>query len=638
MCGFVGMFDGRGRRDIDQGLLRRMNDRIAHRGPDGDGLHVGPGIGLGHRRLAIIDVGGGHQPMYNENGRVAVVFNGEIYNFQGLVRELEALGHVFKSHCDTEVIVHAWEQWGADSVTRFQGMFAFALWDEDQDTLFIARDHLGKKPLYWCLQNDGLLVFASELKSLMACPGVPRDLDPLAVEDYFAYGYIPDPRSIYRAVHKLPAAHRLQWRRGDVRPTIDAFWDLRLQLQPAQSMDAVAEELVARLTEATRMRLISDVPLGAFLSGGVDSSAVVAVMAGLSADPAKTFSIAFNDPVYDESDYARRIASRYHTDHHVRQVDPDDFDLLGRLASIYDEPFGDSSAMPTFRVCQLARETVTVALSGDGGDEVFAGYRRYPMHCRAEQVRRRLPLALRRPLFGLLGKYYPKADWAPRWMRAKTTLQELACNSAQAYFRVVSTLNDEYRGRLFTDGFRRQLQGYTAAEVLKTHMAGADTDDVLSMVQYADFKTWLPGDILVKVDRASMANSLEVRAPLLDYRMAEWGVNLHPSVKLAGMQGKVALKKAVEPLVDADLLYRPKQGFSMPLARWFRGPLAARVRAMAGSEKLAATGYFDMPHLRNIAEQHISGRADHSVGIWLLLMFEAFLINADGGGVFPVSP
>jgi len=630
MCGLAGIFDTRGLREIDRDSLRRMTDSLAHRGPDGRGEHVGPGIGLGHRRLAIIDVGGGHQPLYNEDGRVVVVFNGEIYNFHELVVELEAAGHVFRTHSDTEVIVHAWEEWGETAVERFRGMFAFALWDETAQTLFIARDHMGKKPLYYGVLSDGTLIFGSELKSLLVHPALPRDLDPLAIEDYFAYGYIPEPRSIYRAVRKLPPAHRLLWRRGEAAPRIEAFWDLSFHGPRVTDLEEAKFELISRLTEATRLRLVSEVPLGAFLSGGVDSSAIVALMAGLTHEPVKTFSITFNDPQYDESTYARRMAARYHTDHHEREVRPDDFQLLDRLASIYDEPFGDSSAMPTYRVCALARERVTVALSGDGGDELFAGYRRTALHARTERVRRSLPAALRRPLFGFLGRVYPKADWAPRVLRAKTTFQELALDTCDGYFQAVSVVNDGLRTRLFSPAFRRDLQGYNAAEVLRGHMKRADTDDAVLQAQYLDLKTWLPGGILVKVDRASMANSLEVRAPLLDHGLADWSAGLAPELKLSGGEGKLVLKRAVEPYVDHDLLYRPKRGFSMPLARWFRGALLPRLRAMAEGPVLAETGLFDMGTVRQLVRQHASGQWDHSAALWLLLMFEAFLSHASG--------
>ena len=632
MCGLAGIFHTRGKQDVDRDSLARMTDSLAHRGPDGRGIHVGPGIGLGHRRLAIIDVGGGQQPLYNEDGQVVVVFNGEIYNFKELVVTLEAAGHVFRTHSDTEVIVHAWEQWGPDSVKRFRGMFAFALWDENAQTLFIARDHLGKKPLYYGLLPDGTLIFGSELKSLLVYPGLSRDFDPLAIEEFFAYGYIPEPRSIYRAIHKLPPAHSLVWRRGKDAARIEPFWDLSFPEAQIADMEDAKDDLIARLREATRLRLVSDVPLGAFLSGGVDSSAVVAMMAGLMDTPVKTFSITFADPAHDESAYARRVAERYHTDHTAREVKPDDFALMDRLAAIYDEPFGDSSAMPTYRVCALARERVTVALSGDGGDELFAGYRRTALHLQTERIRRAMPAWLRQPLFGFLGRGFPKADWAPRYLRAKTTFQELALDTCGGYFQAVSVLNDGLRTRIFSPSFRRDLQGYNAVEVLRTHLRRAQTDDIVLQAQYLDLKTWLPGGILVKVDRASMANSLEVRAPLLDYQLAEWSAGLAPRLKLSGGQGKLVLKRALEEHVDHDLLYRPKRGFSMPLAGWFRGPLLARLRRMAEGPTLAETGIFDMDTVRSLVEQHAGGRWDHSAALWLLLMFDAFLNHIAGRG------
>lgn len=630
MCGLVGIFASRGQGPVDRALLRRMNDRILHRGPDGDGEFFGPGIGLGHRRLAIIDVGGGHQPLFNEDGSVVVVFNGEIYNYQGLVTELEACGHAFHTRSDTEVIVHAWEEWGPDCVTRFRGMFAFALWDANRETLFIARDRLGKKPLYYAGLSDGTLVFGSELKALLAHPGVATDLDPLAVDDYFAYGYVPDPRSIYRAVAKLPAAHRLVWRRGG-EMKIDEYWRLRMDPGMEKAGQDYCEELRDRLAEAVRLRLISDVPLGAFLSGGVDSSGIVALMARQSDRAAKTFSISFGDKEFDESAYARMVADRYHTDHLARTVSPDCFDLIDRLAAIYDEPFGDSSALPTFRVCAMAREGVTVALSGDGGDELFGGYRRYAWHCREERLRALLPSGLRKPLFGLLGQVYPKLDWAPKVLRAKTTFQELGLDSAEGYFHTLTALSDDLRAALYSPAFKRMLQGYHPAQVVGRHMAAAGTDDPLLQAQYADMKTWLSGRMLVKVDRASMANSLEVRSPLLDHDLAEWAARLPPDLKLQGGEGKYVLKRALEPLVPHDVLYRPKRGFSIPIARWFRGPLRGRLREAVEGPALAATGFFDMAVLTRMVDQHQSGQRDHSAALWVVLMFESFLRHAGQG-------
>jgi asparagine synthase (glutamine-hydrolysing) len=632
MCGIAGIFDFRGRAEIDRALLRRMTDILHHRGPDGDGFHFAPGIGLGHRRLAIVDLAAGDQPLYNEDGTVCVVYNGEIYNFQPLMAELAALGHTFGTRCDTEVIVHAWEEWGEACLDRFNGMFAFALWDAARETLFLARDRLGEKPLYYSFLNDGRLLFASEMKSLVLSPHLDRRLDPQAIEEFFAYGYIPDPRSIYLGVRKLAPAHSLLVRRGEPPPEPRSYWNLRFVDGGSARREEIEEELIARLRESVRMRMIADVPLGAFLSGGVDSSGVVAMMAGLKADPVSTFSIAFGARGWDESAYAAKIAERYHTDHHVRDVDPNSFDLLDRLATIYDEPFGDSSAMPTLRVCAMARENVTVALSGDGGDEVFAGYRRYRWHCFEERVRRVVPGSLRGPLFGMLGALYPKLDWAPRPLRAKATLEELARDTIDAYFSSVSICGNELRRQLFSRSLAQDLQGYNAAEVLRGHMSRCGSEDPLSQVQYADFKTYLPGDILTKVDRASMASSLEVRVPLLDHTLVEWAARIPSHLKLHGREGKYVFKAALEPHVSKEILYRPKQGFAVPLAAWFRGPLRRRLRDTLCGPVLRESGFFDMGTVTTVLEQHQSGERDHSAALWTLSMMESFLRQIDGGG------
>jgi asparagine synthase (glutamine-hydrolysing) len=633
MCGIAGIFDYRGRRDADRRLLRCMTDIISHRGPDGDGFHYAPGVGLGHRRLAIVDLAGGDQPIYNEDRTVCIVYNGEIYNFQPLMKELSALGHVFRTRCDTEVIVHAWEQWGEACLDRFNGMFAFALLDERRQTLFLARDRLGEKPLYYSFLSDGRLLFASELKSLLCCPQLDRRLDPQAVEEFFAFGYIPDPRSIYSGVHKLAPAHCLLVRRGEDPPQPHAYWQLRFVDGSAIRRKEAEEELISRLHQSVRMRMIADVPLGAFLSGGVDSSAVVAMMAGLQAGPVSTFSISFGTKGFDESPYAAMIAGRYDTDHHLRAVDPDSFDLLDRLAAIYDEPFGDSSALPTLQVCAVARENVTVALSGDGGDEVFAGYRRYRWHCVEERVRRIVPQGLRGPLFGALGAVYPKLDWAPRPLRAKATLEELARDTDAAYFASVSVCSDKLRRRLFSPPLTAELQGYNAVEVLKEHMAHSGSEDPLSRVQYADFKTYLPGDILTKVDRASMASSLEVRVPLLDHTLVEWAACLPPPLKLRGREGKYVFKSALEPYVPPEILYRPKQGFAVPLAAWFRGLLRQRLRETLSGPVLCESGLFDMAAIAALLDQHQSGERDHSAALWTLSMFESFLRRVHSGSL-----
>jgi asparagine synthase (glutamine-hydrolysing) len=504
-------------------------------------------------------------------------------------------------------------------------MFAFAIWDRRGETLFLARDRLGKKPLHYAALRDGTVAFASELKALRIHPAFPRVLDHLGVEDYFAYGYVPEPRTIFEGVLKLPPAHTLTLVRGRPLPGPRAYWDVPFKADGEPSEAQIRQEMVERLREAVKLRLIAEVPLGAFLSGGADSSAVVSMMAGLSEEPVNTCSISFGDPKFNESQYAEQIARRYGTRHHVEQVEPDDFDLIDKLASVYDEPFADSSAIPTYRVCELARKRVTVALSGDGGDENLAGYRRYRYFMLEERLRSLLPLSLRRPLFGVMGAAYPKADWAPRVFRAKSTLEALARDSVEGYFHGVSVMNDGIRRSLFSDAFRRGLQGYTAVETLRRHAQAAPTDDPLSLVQYLDMKTYLPGDILVKVDRASMAHSLEVRVPLLDHVLVEWISGLSSSLKLKGGEGKYVFKKAFEPYVPREVLYRPKMGFAVPLAAWFRGPLRERVRESVLGPALGDTGIFDTGFLRTLLDRHESGARDHSAPIWSLLMFEAFL-------------
>ena len=631
MCGIVGIFDSRTPRPVDAALLSRMNDVQYHRGPDGDGIFVDSGIGLGHRRLSIIDLSGGAQPLFNEDHSVVVVYNGEIYNFQQLSQELIQRGHRFRTHCDTEVIVHAWEEWGEACVERFRGMFAFALWDKNKESLFLARDRLGIKPLYYAVRGDGTILFASELKSILCDPTLPRKIDPTAVEDYFAYGYVPDPKTIYSDVFKLAPGHTLTLTRGQAPAKPRCYWDVRFDAQPHGTEADVIDDLIERFKDAVDCRMIAEVPLGAFLSGGVDSSGVVAMMAGLSDEPVNTCSISFGDPSFDETSHAETVAHRYATNHRIGHVDPDKFDLIDDLSRLYDEPFADSSAMPTYRVCEIARRHVTVALSGDGGDEVFGGYRRYRWHCYEERLRKTVPQAIRGPLFGLLSSVYPKLDWAPRVLRAKSTLQALARDTAGGYFHTVSVVYDSVREKIFSDRLRSELQGYSAREVMERHVQNAQTDDPLSCIQYADMKTYLPGDILTKVDRASMAHSLEVRVPLLDHPLVEWAGRLPSSLKLSGMEGKYIFKKSLEPHIPHDVMYRPKMGFAVPLSASFKGALRDKVNAAVNSEVLDDTQYFDRDYLRTVVDEHQSGVREHSAIIWSLMMFESFLRRVHEG-------
>ncbi len=632
MCGIAGLFQVRHPGPIAEGLLRTMTDAIAHRGPDENGFWIDNGVGLGHRRLSIIDIATGQQPMVSEGEQVAIVFNGEIYNFLELQKELQALGHVFRTHSDTEVLMRSWLQWGEDCVRRLRGMFAFAIYDRRRDCLFMARDHLGKKPLFYAHLPNGDLVFSSELKSLMCHPQLSREPEPRAIEDYFAYGYVPEPHTIYKSAKKLPPGHTLLITRERVSEARQ-FWDLPFAPVAADTEADAADELVQRLREAVRIRLMAEVPLGAFLSGGVDSSAVVAMMAQESSGAVNTCSISFGDPRFDESVYARQIAERYRTNHSVRQVDPDDFSVLDQLAFVYDEPYADSSALPTYRVCQLARERVTVALSGDGGDENLAGYRRYLWHMREERVRQMLPLGLRKNIFGFMGKVYPKLDFAPRFLRAKATFQGLARDSVEAYYHAISIFKDDMRAQLFSDTFKRRLAGHAAVDVMRAHAARAPTDHPLSLIQYLDFKTYLVGDILTKVDRASMAHALEVRVPFLDVRLVEWISGLPPDMKLHEGEGKHLLKRAMSNYLPHDLMYRRKQGFAVPLASWFRGPLRERLRSELLAGPLADSGVFNPAYITQLLDQHQSGLRDFSAPLWTLLMYARFLRHA---GEFPV--
>ncbi|MCK6430763.1 MAG: asparagine synthase-related protein, partial [Burkholderiaceae bacterium] len=440
----------------------------------------------------------------------------------------------------------------------------------------------------------------------------------------------PEPRTIFKGAQKLPPAHTLTVKRGAPVPAPVEYWDVAFTLDNRLSEKEACAQLHERLRESVKLRLISEVPLGAFLSGGVDSSAVVATMAGLSETPVNTCSISFSDPAFDESRYAQTVAQRYRTRHFVDRVESDDFDLIDALARLYDEPYADSSAIPTYRVCQLARGHVTVALSGDGGDENFGGYRRYRLHLMEERMRRPLPLAVRRPVFGLLGRAYPKADWAPRVFRAKTTLQSLARDSVEAYFHSMSILRDDMRRQLFSNSLRAQLGGYNAVEVFKRHAQRANHDDPLALIQYLDLKTYLVGDINTKVDRASMAHSLEVREPLMDHPLVEWLASLPSSLKLYGREGKYFLKRALEPHLPRDVLYRPKMGFAVPLVNWFRGPLRERVRDAVLGRRLLDTGLFNAGQLCHIVDAHQSGSRDYSGPLWALVMFDAFLARSVG--------
>ncbi len=620
MCGIAGLFYPDTPKPVDPARIMAMTDVQAHRGPDGSGVWTTAGVGLGHRRLSIIDVAGSPQPMTLPGDAAVVTYNGEIYNFAEVRAELRAMGAVFRTGGDTEVLLHAWAAWGPDMLTRLNGMFAFALYDAGRRSLFLARDRMGVKPLHYVRLSDGAVAFASELKGLLAHPLVRRTPDAHAIEDYMALGYVPDDACIVAGVRKLPAGHFLLIERGRGVPDPVRWWDIDFSNRATGTVRDLSAELIDLMRDGVRSRMVADVPLGAFLSGGVDSSAVVVLMAEASRQPVRTCTIGFNEADHDERGPAELVARRFATDHATRTVASDDFGLIDTLVAAFDEPFADASALATYRVCALARETVTVALSGDGADEALAGYRRYRFHAAEEKVRGLVPAGLRGAVFGTLGRAYPKADWAPRPFRAKTTLLALAQGGDAAYAGAVGVTAPATRMALYGDAMKRAIGGYRGEQRYVATMRDAPARDGLDRAQYADFRHWLPGDILTKVDRTSMAVGLEAREPLLDHRLVEFCATLPHAMRLRAGQGKWLMKHALEPWLPREILYRPKMGFVTPVSHWFRHALADDAAALARSPILAT--WFDPHVVKRLAADHRAGRAEHGRTLWQLVMLE----------------
>jgi len=632
MCGIAGIIAQTRGRPVDTALVGRMTDALAHRGPDASGVWSAPGIALGHRRLAIIDLAGSEQPMVSADGRLVITFNGEIYNYRELRRELQGEGFTFRTSGDTEVILAAYARWGTGCLDRLDGMFAFALYDQVRGEVVLARDRLGVKPLYYAPLGDGSLAFASELKGLIAHPILTRRISREAVDAFLAWGYVPDSHAILEGVHKLPAGHFWLFEIGTARGQPQRWWDIDFTRRETASEAELAEELLRLMRAAVTSRMVADVPLGAFLSGGVDSASVVALMSEANGTPVQTCSIGFDVAGVDETAYARRVAEQFGSDHHERIVGRDDFAAVGAIAAMFDEPFADPSALPTWRVCQLARERVSVALSGDGADEAFAGYRRQVFHHHEERVRGFVPQALRTRVFGTLGQIYPKADWAPRPLRAKATLLALAEPGEEGYARALSAMTPAARHALYAPGFAKALGGFRAEDELIALMRDAPAQSGLDRAQYADLMFWLPGAILTKVDRTSMAVSLEAREPLLDHRLIAFAARLPEAMRVRGQTGKYLLKRTMEARLPRDILYRPKQGFVTPIAEWLRGPLAGEARRIAASGVLAETGFFAAPALARLAEAHIAGRRDNARALWQLIMLERSLTHLGVSG------
>jgi asparagine synthase (glutamine-hydrolysing) len=636
MCGIAGIIKQNG--FVQASTVRSMCQTIFHRGPDDDGYYVKDGAGLGMRRLSIIDLAGGKQPVHNEDNTIWTVFNGEIYNFQELRKELEGSGHVFYTHSDTEVIVHLYEEYGANCVQKLRGMFALAVYDERKNSLLLARDRLGKKPLYYALDGNEL-TFGSEIKALLAARPELAEVDRKALLQYFYVGYIPDPATAFRRIRTLPPGHLMEFSNGQM--TIRRYWELPVYGSGLpKSEEEHLEELGHHLAEAVRIRLISEVPLGAFLSGGVDSSTVVALMARASSARVKTFTIGFSQKDFNEAESARFVAERFNTEHQELFVEPNIGETLEHLSSSLEEPFGDSSILPTYYVSRLTRKYVTVALAGDGGDELFAGYNRFAINARGK-VFNRIPDAVgstfRQSISPLLPMGFPGGRF----------LYNATLKDRDRYLDSISLFSVFDRDRsIFSEDFLGNSDSASALGVFQNYFDNAPASDLMSRLLYLDTKTYLPADILTKVDRMSMLTSLEVRAPFLDHVFVEWATRLPIDLKFRNGSGKYLLKKAALRMgVPKEILERPKQGFALPLSHWMRSELKSGLLSILTEPRTLARGYFNRKAVEQLLDEHYRGRRDHSGSIWLLLMFELwhrnFLGKTNNSTVLPetvISP
>ena len=618
MCGIAGFINFNGHQPEEARIrIRRMTDIIAHRGPDAEGFFVDNRAALGHRRLSIIDLSGGKQPMGTHDGKIQIVFNGEIYNFLEIRSQLEAKGHRFVTRSDTEVILLAYREWGQACVSKLCGMFAFAIWDEAQKCLFIARDRVGKKPLYYF--SDGqIFAFASELKALRAGGFGDSVIDPEALDCYFSFGYIPAPRTIYSKIRKLPAAHFLMVTENGLKES--RYWNLSFADPVERTLEDAADEFEDILDDAVGSRLISEVPLGAFLSGGIDSPLVVSSMARIMENPVLSNSIGFDDGAMNELPLARSIAKHLKTDHREFMVRPEALDVLDKIAWHFDEPFADSSAVPTWYVCKMARENVTVALSGDGGDESFGGYSfRYIPHVLESKLRALLPIPLRSLTFGTVGAAYPASAWLPKPLRIKTYLENLAASDEEAFYHDLVWLRPDTRDSVYSPDFMNSLHGFTPFETVRPFYVGCDAKDALGRSQFTDIHFYMTDDVLVKVDRMSMAHALEVRSPLLDHRIIEFAARLSADLKINCKMGKLLLRKVAARRLPEEILTAPKRGFSIPAAQWLRNELKPVAEEVIFNDGIISNVLRREP-LQKIWDHHQSGARDHSVFLWGLMM------------------
>ncbi|HKQ47026.1 MAG TPA: asparagine synthase (glutamine-hydrolyzing) [Phycisphaerae bacterium] len=620
MCGIVGIVSSAPLSLEDRSARDEMAATLAHRGPDGFGRHDAPNVALGHRRLAVIDVTGGGQPLSNETASIWAVANGEFYNFRELRDDLASRGHIFRTASDTECLVHLYEEHGDRCVDRLAGMFAFAVWDEPRRRLLVARDRLGVKPLYYCLDDDRLL-FSSELKSLLAAR-VRAEFDPTALADYLTYSFIPSPRTIFTGIHKLPPGSLLTYQNG--RVTVRPYWDLAYQGLSDRPLDELADSLWENLQRATSRRLVSDVPVAAFLSGGLDSTAVAWAMTKTSRAPVVTLTCGFDEKDFDERAKARTVAALLGTDHHDAIVRPQSVGWADTLCEFFDEPFADASAIPTYQLSQFAKRYATVLLSGDGGDEILAGYRRYRFDRYEGQVRKLVPSSIRRAAFGAAARLYPDRSWLPRPLRARATLANLSVDAATAHALSISTLRPDDVRRLLNPDVAAQLGDYDPLEHSRGHYHGCDAPDHLSKCQYADIRLGLADGILTKVDRASMAHAVEVRSPMLDHEFVQFAWSIPPRMRIRGRAGKWPLRSLLSRRLDPAIASQSKAGFEVPLDAWFKGPLRAEFESRVLARNSACQDWFDASIMKQFLAEHLSGRRRHGPTLWKLLMFEAW--------------
>lgn len=619
MCGIVGKYNFYTMEPVSTELLKTMCDTVSYRGPDDSGVYTDGHIGLGHRRLSILDLSElGHQPMASKDKSIWITYNGEVYNYKLLKKDLMVKGYTFESHCDTEVIIYLYQEYGEDCLKYLRGMFAFAIWDTNKHILFLARDRIGKKPLFYYFDGKTFL-FASEIKSILKDQSLKREINFDAFYDYFKYLYVPDPKTIYKNIHKLEPGHYMICTKDGIRKK--EYWDISFSKQSNLNEIDIADELLNILDESVRLRMISDVPLGAFLSGGIDSSGIVALMARQQEKQVTTCSIGFDSRDYDEVRYARMIAKQYCTDHHEFTVKENTEEILTDLAYYFDEPFADASAVPTYYVSKVARQSVTVALSGDGGDENFAGYEKYYIDDIENRIRKRIPRLIRKSVLPYLSDLFSMGNHSI-FQKGKTLLKALSHESDYGFFLTNTEFDDQLWKDLINDDTKRQIGDYDPFTVTEYYYNKADTDNHLSKILYTDLKTYLPGDILVKVDRMSMANSLEVRAPILDHKVIEFAANIPPNLKFNNGEKKYILKQSFKQILPKEIMYRRKMGFSVPLAQWFREELKEFTSRNLLSTDAGVNNFFNKDILERIWNLHQARTRNYSTILWSLLMFE----------------